>query len=218
MISTGIKKLDQILDGGIKNGIITDIFGARGTGKTHLAMQISINSLQNGGTVLFLDTTGEFRPERMLEIIKTRHLEPSLLENVKVGRVTNTGEQIQYLSKIKEMDNFSLIIIDNITDLFSFEYSKELQVLEKNILFMRYMHDLSLIAIQKRIPIIITNMIRKIDKTEKENLYNSISLFTHLKINLIKKDAKYFGEIMPSFQEKRLFSYLITEEGLVDAS
>ena len=218
MISTGIKKLDQILDGGIKNGIITDIFGARGTGKTHLAMQISINSLQNGGTVLFLDTTGEFRPERMLEIIKTRHLEPSLLENVKVGRVTNTGEQIQYLSKIKEMDNFSLIIIDNITDLFSFEYSKELQVLEKNILFMRYMHDLSLIAIQKRIPIVITNMIRKTDKTEKENLYNSISLFTHLKINLIKKDAKYFGEIMPSFQEKRLFSYLITEEGLVDAS
>ena len=218
MISTGIKKLDQILDGGIKNGIITDIFGARGTGKTHLAMQISINSLQNGGTVLFLDTTGEFRPERMLEIIKTRHLEPSLLENVKVGRVTNTGEQIQYLSKIKEMDNFSLIIIDNITDLFSFEYSKELQVLEKNILFMRYMHDLSLIAIQKRIPIIITNMIRKIDKTEKENLYNSISFFTHLKINLMKKDAKYFGEIMPSFQEKRLFSYLITEEGLVDAS
>ncbi len=218
MISTGIKKLDQILDGGIKNGIITDIFGARGTGKTHLAMQISINSLQNGGTVLFLDTTGEFRPERMLEIIKTRHLEPSLLENVKVGRVTNTGEQIQYLSKIKEMDNFSLIIIDNITDLFSFEYSKELQVLEKNILFMRYMHDLSLIGIQKRIPIVITNMIRKIDKTEKENLYNSISLFTHLKINLIKKDAKYFGEIMPSFQEKRLFSNLITEEGLVDAS
>ena len=218
MISTGIKKLDQILDGGIKNGIITDIFGARGTGKTHLAMQISINSLQNGGTVLFLDTTGEFRPERMLEIIKTRHLEPSLLENVKVGRVTNTGEQIQYLSKIKEKDNFSLIIIDNITDLFSFEYSKELQVLEKNILFMRYMHDLSLIAIQKRIPIVITNMIRKIDKTEKENLYNSISLFTHLKINLIKKDAKYFGEIMPSFREKRLFSYLITEEGLVDAS
>jgi len=116
------------------------------------------------------------------------------------------------------MDNFSLIIIDNITDLFSFEYSKELQVLEKNILFMRYMHDLSLIAIQKRIPIVITNMIRKIDKTEKENLYNSISLFTHLKINLIKKDAKYFGEIMPSFHEKRLFSYLITEEGLVDAS
>ena len=218
MISTGIKKLDQILDGGIKNGIITDIFGARGTGKTHLVMQISINSLQNGGTVLFLDTTGEFRPERMLEIIKTRHLEPSLLENVKVGRVTNTGEQIQYLSKIKEMDNFSLIIIDNITDLFSFEYSKELQVLEKNILFMRYMHDLSLIASQKRIQIVITNMMRKIDKTEKENLYNSISLFTHLKINLIKKDAKYFGEIMPSFQEKRLFSYLITEEGLVDAS
>ena len=153
-----------------------------------------------------------------LKLLKLVILETSLLENVKVGRVTNTGEQIQYLSKIKEMDNFSLIIIDNVTDLFSFEYSKELQVLEKSILFMRYMHDLSLIAIQKRIPIVITNMIRKIDKTEKENLDKSISLFTHLKINLMKKDAKYFGEILPSFQGKRLFSYLITKEGLVDAS
>ena len=83
---------------------------------------------------------------------------------------------------------------------------------------MRYMHDLSLLAIQKRIPIVVTNMIRMIDKTEKENLDKSISLFTHLKINLMKKDAKYFGEILPTFQGKRLFSYLITKEGLVDAS
>ena len=107
MISTGIKKLNQLLDGGIKNGIITDIFGADGTGKTQLVMQICIHSLQKGGHVFFHDTTGEFRPERMLQIIKTNQLDPKLLDNVKVGRVTNTSEQIQYLSKINESENFS---------------------------------------------------------------------------------------------------------------
>ncbi len=217
MISTGIKKIDQFLDGGIKNGIITDIFGATGTGKTQLAIQISINSLLQGGSVLFQDTTGKFRPERMLDLIKSRDLDPSLLDGVKVARITNTSEQIKYLSKIKE-NGFSLVIIDNITDLFSYEFSKEDQNLEKNIIFMQYMHDLSLIAIQKKLPIIVTNMIRKFDELERENLDKSISMFTHVKIQLFKKGTKYFGKIIPSLIQKKEFEYQITKEGLMDAS
>ena len=218
MISTGHKKLDQLLDGGVKNGIITDIFGAYGTGKTQLVMQICINSLQKGGHIFFQDTTGEFRPERMLEIIKTHNFDPKLLDNVKVGRITNTSEQLQYLSKITESENFSLVIIDNVTDLFSFEYSKVTQELEKRNLFMKYMHDLSLIAIQKKIPIVVTNMIRKIDEIEKEHLDKSISIFTHMKIKLTKKGTNYFGEILSPLHRKMKFSYLITKNGIVEAS
>ena len=218
MISTGHKKLDQLLDGGVKNGIITDIFGAYGTGKTQLAMQICINSLQKGGHIFFQDTTGEFRPERMLEIIKNHNFDPKLLDNVKVGRITNTSEQLQYLSKITESENFSLVIIDNVTDLFSFEYSKVTQELEKRNLFMKYMHDLSLIAIQKKIPIVVTNMIRKIDEIEKEHLDKSISIFTHIKIKLTKKGTNYYGEILSPIHRKRKFSYLITKNGIVEAS
>ena len=217
MISTGIKKIDQYLDGGIKNGTITDIFGETGTGKTQLAMQISINSLLTGGTVLFQDTTGKFRPERMLDLIKSRELDPNLLDRVKVARITNTSEQIKYLSKIKEND-FSLVIIDNITDLFSYEFSKEDQNLEKNIIFMQYMHNLSLISIQKKLPIIVTNMIRKFDDFERENLDKSISMFTHVKIKLFKKGTKFFGKIIPPFIQDKEFEYNITKNGLVNVS
>ncbi len=70
MISTGLKKLDNFLSGGIPNGVIVDIFGGNGTGKTQLLLQLSINSIKDGGKVLFLDTTGGFRPERILEIQK----------------------------------------------------------------------------------------------------------------------------------------------------
>ncbi len=217
MISTGIKKLDNYLGGGIKGGIITDIFGAKGTGKTQLTMQISINSLLDGNHVLFQDTTGQFRPERMLDLIKIRNLETNLLDRVKVGRITNSSEQIKFLSKIKDQD-FSLVVIDNVTDLFSFEYGKEEQNLEKNVTFMQYMHELSLNSIQKKLPIVVTNIIRKIDDLEIENLDKSISMFTHMKIKLLKRDKKYSCEVFPSFLGKKEFPYQITKEGLIESS
>ena len=120
MISTQLKKLDDILGGGIRNAIITDILGENGTGKTQLALQISLEPLKQKLDVLFIDTTGEFRPERILEIIKNRNMEDSLLDNLKIARVTNTTEQIRLLEKIKEFKDLSLIIVDNIADLFSF--------------------------------------------------------------------------------------------------
>ena len=217
MISTGINKLDNYLGGGIQGGVITDIFGATSTGKTQLTMQISINSLLNGGQVLFLDTTGQFRPERMLDMIKIRNLDPNLLDRVKVARITNSSEQIQFLSKIREND-FSLVVIDNVTDLFSFEYGKEEQNLEKNVTFMQYMHDLSLISIQKKIPIVVTNIIRKINDLEDENLAKAISIFTHMKIKLLKNGIQYSCEILPSFLKKKKFLYQINKEGLIESS
>lgn len=217
MISTGINKLDGLLGGGIRGGMITDIFGATGTGKTQLTMQISINSLSDGGQVLFLDTTGKFRPERMLDLIKIRNLDPNLLDRVKVARITNSAEQIKFLSKIKEND-YSLVVIDNVTDLFSFEYKKDDQILEKNAAFMQYMHELSSISIEKKLPIVITNIVRKIDDIENENLAKAISIFTHIKIKLLKKSPKYSCEIFPSLLKKKEFLYQISKEGLIESS
>ena len=46
MISTGLQKLDTCLGGGLKEGMITDIFGQNATGKSQLAFQICINALK----------------------------------------------------------------------------------------------------------------------------------------------------------------------------
>ena len=212
MISTGIEKLDQFLGGGIKNGIITDIFGPNGIGKTQFLIQISINSLQRGGHVYFQDTTGEFRPERMLEIMKNRNIEHSLMDKVIVSRITNSAEQLHALSKTSE-SNFTLLVIDNITDLFSFEYHEDELSLEKNILFMKYMHTLSKTTIQNNIPVVITNMIRNIDHYEIENLEKSISMFTHTKIKLSKQGTEFIGKVLSPFSENT-FNYNISSNGL----
>ena len=159
MISTGLEKLDNFLSGGIPNGIIVDIFGRNGTGKTQLLLQLSINSIKNGGNVLFLDTTGGFRPERILEIQNKSNVGVNLLDKITVSRITNTSEQINSLKNLQE-HNFSLIVIDNVTDLFSYEYKNNESIFKKNSLFMKYMHELSAYAITHKIPIVITNMIR----------------------------------------------------------
>jgi len=212
MISTGLQKLDNFLSGGIPNGIIVDIFGGNGTGKTQLVLQLSINSIKNGGNVLFLDTTGGFRPERILEIQKKSNLDINLLDKITVSRITNTSEQINSLKTLEE-HNFSLIVIDNVTDLFSYEYKNNKSIFEKNSLFMKYMHELSLYAISNKIPIVITNMIRNMNDKEVENMANAIDLFTHIKIHLSKNSSLFNGEIYSPFK-KELFSYTITTSGV----
>ena len=212
MISTGLQKLDEFLSGGIPSSSITDIFGANGTGKTQLLLQILINVIKQGGTVLYLDTTGEFRPERILEMQKYQNLEIEILDKIIVSRITNTSEQINSIKNIKP-ENFSLIVIDNITDLFSYEYKTEESIFKKNSLFMKFMHDLSLMAINDHIPVVITNMIRSFDEKDVENMRKSIDLFTHIKIKLSKKESKYQGEVSWLLNH-HTFSYFIDSSGL----
>jgi len=214
MISTGLKKLDNFLSGGIPNGVIVDIFGGNGTGKTQLLLQLSINSIKDGGKVLFLDTTGGFRPERILEIQKKSHSNINFLNNIIVSRITNTSEQINSIKNFEEK-NFSLIVIDNITDLFSYEYKNNQSIFKKNSLFMKYMHELSSYAVTHKIPIVVTNMIRNSNEQEVENMSAAIDLFTHVKIHLFKNSSIYNGEISSPFN-KETFSYTITSSGVYD--
>lgn len=214
MIRTGLEKLDEVLGDSIRSGTITDVFGESGAGKTQLVMQIIANSVLDNN-VFYQDTTGNFRPERLLEMVPSK--DPKFLDKITVGRITNVKEQQSSLGKIKKSD-FSLIVIDSVTDLFSFEYPKEEQFLEKTTQFSKYMKRLSQIAFETKIPIIITNMMRKVDQTEQENMESIISLYTHIKIKLAKKQAIYEGQVFLNPIKKNQFSYVITKQGLSNPS
>lgn len=212
MIYTGLSKLDEFISNGLHNCIIVDIFGASGAGKTQLLLQTSINAVKNNNSVLYIDTTAGFRPERILELQNKTNLNINVLDRITVLRITNTSEQIKSLEKIKN-SNFGLIVIDNITELFSYEFSDENQIFKKNSLFMKYMHDLSFIAINKKIPIIITNTIRHIAGKEFENMGNATDLYTHVKIRLSKTSTKFFCESQ-WLENKINFHYVINPSGM----
>lgn len=213
MISTGLPRLDDLLGGGIAAGIITDIFGPGGSGKTQLVMQICTNAIHE--KIIYQDTSGGFQPKRMIELMQAKNLERKLLDNLMIARVTHVADQIANLEKISHMRP-SLVVIDSISDLFSFEYSKESNSLEKHIKFMEYMHSLSLICIEYKIPVVITNVVRRSGEQDVENLDKSISLFTHKKIRLSKEGNKFSAQVLPAFGTKKEMSYGITEQGLVE--
>ena len=215
MISTGLKKLDEFLSGGIPDGIIVDIFGGSGTGKTQLLLQISKKCIIDGGNVLYFDTTGSFRPERILELQTQNELNSNFLEKITVSRITNTAEQIKSIQNIGT--DFSLIVIDNVTDLFTYEYSKDEKTFEKNSIFMNYMKELSNLALSKNIPIVVTNMIRNFEDKEIENMKSAIDPYTHIKIHLFKKSSKFTGIIYWALN-KMEFSYSIQGMGVSNSS
>jgi len=213
MISSQIDSLDKIFSGELQNGIITEISGLRGTGKTQLALQFAIEPLSNNKKILFIDTTVEFRPERFLQMIQSRNLSPSLLENLHVSRVTDTQKQIEVLKSF-EKDSFSLLIIDNITDLFSFEYSKKEHLIEKNLNFGNYMINLSKLALSKNMPIIITNQILSYNEKNYERMHAQLENYVHQKIQLEKIKNNYACKVITPFIQETKFDYKITNSGI----
>ena len=129
----------------------------------------------------------------------------------------NSFDQIQNLYKINEKGNYSLVIIDSLTDLFSFEYSKLEHTLEKKSIFLKYMRSLSEIAHSQKMLIIVTNMIRFVEKNEIENLEKLVDLYSHIKIKLSKNGNSFHGSII-SISGKSNFTYSISLEGLVNIS
>ena len=213
MISSQIDSLDKIFSGGLQNGIITEISGLRGTGKTQLALQFAIESLNDNKKILFIDTTVEFRPERFLQIIQSRNLSPSILENLHVSHVTDTQKQFEILKNL-ENDDFSLLIIDNITDLFSFEYSKKEHLIEKNTNFGNYMIRLSKLCQLKNIPIIITNQIFSHDDIKYQRMHMHLENYIHQKIQLEKIKKIHTCKVLSPFISETKFHYKITNSGI----
>ena len=82
---------------------------------------------------------------------------------------------------------------------------------------MKYMHELALLAIQKNIPIVITNGIRNFDDIEKEMLEKPLNMHTHVKIKLSKKGESFLGTVTTVMSQNN-FSYLISSNGLEDSS
>ena len=67
-LPTGIGCIDEMLGGGFDRGVLNQVFGEGGVGKTNIAMQAAINSIQSGKKVIYIDTEG-FSSTRFFTVI-----------------------------------------------------------------------------------------------------------------------------------------------------
>jgi DNA repair protein RadA len=168
-ISTGSKDLDELLGGGVEAKAITEAYGKFASGKTQLGFQLSVNvQLPVGkggmaGKVLFVDTEGTFRPERIESIAKAAGLNTEeALSNILVVRAETTQQQILTLEKadktIKE-NNIKLIIIDSMMALFRSEFPGRGALGERQQKLNSHVHRLQTLADTHNLAVYITNQV-----------------------------------------------------------
>jgi RecA/RadA recombinase len=220
MISTGSRALDSLLGGGLRKGMITDVFGESGSGKTQLCFTAAVNCAQSGGSVIFVDTAGTFRPERIMEIGGSQ----AVLESITYLRAISTKDQTDAGHKIHELCP-ALVVIDGVASLFSVEYSGP----QRHLAVMRHLHDLAVSAVRSGCTILVTNMIRNVPSKvtgigastalQREYLGSSVSIYSHIKLKLEIVDASrsIFRARLIQPPAAETAAYSISMRGICDA-
>ena len=170
-ITTGSKNLNDLLGGkGVEGRAITEAFGAYGSGKTQIGLNLAVNvqlPLEQGGTngkAVFIDTEGTFRPARIKQIAERMGASPEkVLKNIFVARAFNSDHQILLLEKIGEMikngDPIKLLVIDSLTAHFRAEFSGRGQLADRQQKLNKYLHDLMKLAETYNLAVYVTNQV-----------------------------------------------------------
>lgn len=145
--SSGSETLDSLLGGGFRTGELTEVFGASNTGKTQLGMQAAISAASLGHTCAFVDTEGQFRPERLASICDERGVDAEhVLASVYAIRAENTARQLEAVAKLRTDEgphNCKMVIVDTLTKNFTLEYPGSKMVGRRQTLLGAYLNQLA---------------------------------------------------------------------------
>jgi DNA repair protein RadA len=168
-IRTGSDDLDDLIGGGLETGAITETYGRFASGKSQLGFQLAVDAQlpkEKGGLeggVVFIDTEGTFRPERIESIAKAKGLEPEkALENIVVIRAMTTDEQVLAVKKLDKLiveRNIKLIIVDSLMSLFRAEYIGRGALGERQQKLNQHVHALQTLADRHDLAVYITNQV-----------------------------------------------------------
>jgi DNA repair protein RadA len=170
-VSTGSSNLDTLLGGkGIETRAMTEAYGAFGSGKTQVGLQLAVNvqlPKEKGGSngkAVIIDTEGTFRPDRIRQIAEAIGAQPDkVLKNILVARAFNSDHQVLLLDKVNELikdgEPIKLIIIDSLTAHFRAEFAGRGQLADRQHKLNRYLHTLMRLAEQHNLAVYVTNQV-----------------------------------------------------------
>lgn len=169
-ISTGSKQLDGILGGGVEAGSLTEFFGEFCCGKTQICHTMSViaqlpNHMGgNNGRVLYLDTEGTFRPERIQQIAEERGLPPdSVMDNILVARAINSEHLMELLIEAaghmcNSEEQFALIIVDSIMAGFRVDYKSD-EIMLRQTTLGRVLAKLQKLSEEFKVAVVLSNQV-----------------------------------------------------------
>ncbi|KAH8836684.1 hypothetical protein MCOR27_001469 [Pyricularia oryzae] len=136
-VSTGLDVLDTLLAaskndgrtrdlGGVQRGIVTEIWGPPGIGKTSLGLQLASNALASKRSVVWVDCFHSVCSHRLPDIIDTKH-EPDVLDMFVHFECPELAHLIALLCRPNELCvplDTSLVVVDSLTALINHAYPR----------------------------------------------------------------------------------------------
>jgi recombination protein RecA len=111
VIPTGAFNLDLALGiGGIPKGRITEIYGAEASGKTTLALHITAQAQQRGGTVAFIDA------EHALDVYYAKNLGVDI-DNLLLSQPDGGEQALEIVETLVRSSAIDLVIVDSVAAL-----------------------------------------------------------------------------------------------------
>ncbi|KAI4322203.1 hypothetical protein L6164_021920 [Bauhinia variegata] len=173
-LPTRLKGLDEALSGGIPFGVLTELVGPAGIGKTQFCLKLSLlaslpaNCGGLDGHVIFIDVESKFSSRRLIEIgVKSfpeifhkKGMAQEMAGRILILRPTSLSEFTESLHQIKVsllQQQVKLLIIDSMAALVLREneggYSGQ-QAFGWHVSFIKSLAEFS------RIPVVVTNQVR----------------------------------------------------------
>jgi len=168
-LTTGSKKLDELLGGGLETQTITEFYGEYGSGKSQIAHQACVNVQLPpekgglGGGALYIDTENTFRPERIVQMAKFKGLDPQkVVKNIIWAEAYTSDHQMFLLEnadKVIKENNIRLIVIDSLTAHFRSEYIGRENLALRQQKLNQHMHKLIRLARAFNAVALVTNQV-----------------------------------------------------------
>ncbi|MFB6199257.1 MAG: DNA repair and recombination protein RadB [Candidatus Nanohaloarchaea archaeon] len=218
-LPTGSPPIDQMLNGGLEKGIITNVFGESGSGKTQLCVQAAAETAKDGGNVIYIDTEKGFSPERFKQIASEEELERlSFKEPIDFSQQKEAIESLE--AKAEEIQP-ELIVVDSLVSLYRLK-AKGDQVQEVNQELSRQLSQLSKVARKHDIPVLVTNQVyTSFDENELELVGRDVPRYwSKCLLKLSKQDEgirKAEIEKHRSMPEGKNTRFKIVKEGLAQS-
>lgn len=158
-IQTGCAGIDNILGGGFRAGIITEIYGESGSGKTQIAMQTAAHCGMHGSVIICTEDIFPVKRFQQICKINKHNSVTDCGNNVFIEHVTEAHELLGCirvrLPLLLSKRRISSIIIDSVAAPFRSEYTnfvqraKELRELGNILLNIAQEHNLAVICINQ---------------------------------------------------------------------
>lgn len=153
-LSLQCKPLDDLLGGGLESGVITEFYGAAGTGKTNVCLQASRECSNTGKKVAYVDTEG-VSIERLQQMCNpSPYKYKNILSDILFFNPSSLEEQEKMMQNARKVNDVGLIVVDTINMYYRIKLENDEEGAERSLI--RQLTNLQVTARQRDIVVIIT--------------------------------------------------------------